>query len=182
MCLREQEKDNTDVSTLKIPICVVCAKSGILCPKCQEKLDKGEITQDDIEISRWFIEYESKNPQIKDCIIHKIVRVSGMLIVMISCTGKISRAFLAKISKQISEEKKMNIRVIEKTSSIKKLLEQIVTPARIIGINTIWLPDGSWESIIRIPKVDKKKMPLDANSIEEIMKKLTGEVIHIVFE
>jgi transcription antitermination factor NusA-like protein len=171
-----------DVSELKTLICIFCAKSGVLCPKCQEKLDKGEITQDDVEISRWFIEYENKNPQLKDCTLHKVVRVPEMLVVMISCIGKISRAFLMKISKQISEEKKMNVRIVEKTSSIKKLLEQILAPARVMGINTIWLPDGSWESIIRIPKVDRKKMPIDANSAEEIMKKLTGEIIHIVFE
>jgi len=89
---------------------------------------------------------------------------------------------LQKVSKQLSDERKISVRIIEKTSSIKRLLEQIVTPARVMGANTVWLPDGSWESTIRIPRADQRKMPLDQRSAEEAIRILTGEVIHIVFE
>lgn len=167
---------------MRTPICFFCAKSGVLCPKCQEKLDKGEITKADIEISKWFIEHETKNPQLKDYTIHKTVELPRMMIVMVSGGSGSNRAFLSKLSKQISEDKKIAVRVIEKSSSIKRLLEQIVVPARVIGANTVWLPDGSWESTIRIPRSDMKKMPIDAKSAEEAIKKLTGETIHIVFE
>lgn len=167
---------------MKTPVCLFCAKSGILCPKCQEKLEKGEISYDDVEVTKWFIEYESKNPQLKDCILQKTVNAGDLLIVMISCGGKISRALLNKISKQMSIDMKKDVRLIEKTSSIKRLMEQMVYPARVIGANTVWLPDGSWESIIRIPKIDKRKIPMDSKLIEETIKKLTGEMVHLVFE
>ncbi|MEM4214527.1 MAG: hypothetical protein QXZ28_05000, partial [Candidatus Methanomethylicaceae archaeon] len=167
---------------MRTPICFFCAKSGVLCPKCQEKLDRGEITEADIEISKWFIEHEAKNPQIKDYTIHKTVALPRMIIVMVSGGKGSNRAMLSKLSKQLSDEKKITVRIIEKSSSIKRLLEQIVVPARVIGANTVWLPDGSWESTIRIPRNDIKKMPIDARSAEEAIKKLTGETIHIVFE
>lgn len=166
---------------MKTPICFFCAKSGVLCPSCQEKLDKGEITEADVEVSKWFINYETKNPQLKDYAIHKTVKLPNMMIVMVS-GGSSNKALLAKISKQLSEEKKTNVRIIEKTSSIKRLLEQIVTPARVMGANTIWLPDGSWESTIKMPRSDLRKMPIDPRSAEEAIRILTGEVIHIVFE
>ncbi|MEM3040358.1 MAG: hypothetical protein QXO54_06105, partial [Candidatus Methanomethylicaceae archaeon] len=104
------------------------------------------------------------------------------IIVMVSGGKGSNRAMLSKLSKQLSDEKKITVRIIEKSSSIKRLLEQIVVPARVIGANTVWLPDGSWESTIRIPRSDIKKMPIDARSAEEAIKKLTGETIHIVFE
>lgn len=167
---------------MRAPICFFCAKSGVLCPKCQEKLDRGEITEDDIEVSKWFINHEAKNPQIKDYIIHKTVKLPRMIIIMVSGGGGASRVLLSKLSRQISEDKRIAARVIEKSSSIKRLLEQIVVPARVIGANTVWLPDGSWESTIRIPRSDVKKMPIDARSAEEAIKRLTGETIHIVFE
>jgi transcription antitermination factor NusA-like protein len=168
------------VSVLKTPICFFCAKSGVLCPKCQEKLDRGEISEADIEISKWFIEHEMKNPQIKDYTIHKTVELPRMIIVMVSGGKGSNRSLLSKLSKQ--KRKKIPVRIIEKNSSIKRLLEQIVVPARVIGANTVWLPDGSWESTIRIPRSDIKKMPIDARSAEEAIKKLTGETIHIIFE
>jgi transcription antitermination factor NusA-like protein len=167
---------------LKTPICFFCAKSGVLCPRCQEKLDKGEITEADVEVSKWLIDYEAKNPQLKNYVIHKTVKVPKMIIIMVSGGSGADRALLTKLSRQLSDEKRANVRIVEKTSSIKRLLEQIVTSARVMGANTVWLPDGSWESTIRIPKSDIRKMPLDPKSAEEAIRILSGEVVHIVFE
>jgi len=167
---------------LKTPICFFCAKSGVLCPRCQEKLDKGEVTEADVEVSKWFIDYEAKNPQLRDYVIHRTVKVPKMMIIMVSGGGVANRTLLTKLSRQLSDEKRTNVRIVEKTSSIKRLLEQIVTPARVMGANTVWLPDGSWESTIRMPRSDLRKMPLDLKSAEEAIKILAGEVIHIVFE
>ncbi|MDI9608952.1 MAG: transcription elongation factor NusA [Candidatus Verstraetearchaeota archaeon] len=165
---------------MKTPICYFCAKSGVLCPRCQEKLDKGEITQADVEVSKWFIDHEVKNPQLKDYSILRTVKLPNMVIVMVSGGG--NKALLSKVSKQLSDEKRTSVRIVEKTSSIKRLLEQIVTPARVMGANTVWLPDGSWESTIKMPKSDMRKMPIDPRSAEEAIRILTGEVIHIVFD
>jgi transcription antitermination factor NusA-like protein len=167
---------------LKTPICFFCAKSGVLCPRCQEKLDKGEVTEADVEVSKWFIDYEAKNPQLRDYVIHRTVKVPKMMIIMVSGGGGADRALLTKLSRQLSDEKRTNVRIVEKTSSIKRRLEQIVTPARVMGANTVWLPDGSWESTIRMPRSDMRKMPLDPKSAEEAIKILAGEIIHIVFE
>lgn len=167
---------------MKTPICFFCAKSGVLCPRCQEKLDKGEITEADVEVSKWLIDYEAKNPQLKNYVIHKTVKVPKMIIIMVSGGSGADRALLTKLSRQLSDEKRANVRIVEKTSSIKRLLEQIVTSARVMGANTVWLPDGSWESTIRIPKSDIRKMPLDPKSAEEAIRILSGEVVHIVFE
>ncbi|MEN3035582.1 MAG: transcription elongation factor NusA [Candidatus Methanosuratincola sp.] len=165
---------------MKTPICYFCAKSGVLCPRCQEKLDKGEITQADVEVSKWFIDLEAKNPQLKDYSILRTVKLPNMVIVMVS--GSSNKALLSKVSKQLSDEKRISVRIVEKTSSIKRLLEQIVTPARVMGANTVWLPDGSWESTIKMPKSDVRKMPIDPKSAVDAIRILTGEVIHIVFE
>ncbi|MDD1764536.1 MAG: hypothetical protein LUQ46_00785, partial [Candidatus Methanomethyliaceae archaeon] len=69
---------------MKTPICFFCAKSGVLCPRCQEKLDKGDVTEADVEVSKWFIDYEAKNPQLKDYVIHRTVKVPKMMIIMVS--------------------------------------------------------------------------------------------------
>jgi transcription antitermination factor NusA-like protein len=167
---------------LKTPICFFCAKSGVLCPRCQEKLDKGDVTEADVEVSKWFIDYEAKNPQLRNYVIHRTVKVPKMMIIMVSGGSGADRALLAKLSRQLSDEKRTNVRIVEKTSSIKRLLEQIVTPVRVMGVNTVWLPDGSWESTIRLPRSDTRKMPLDPKSAEEAIKILSGEITHIVFE
>lgn len=36
---------------MKSPICPFDAKSGVLCSKCESKLESGGITRDDVEVS-----------------------------------------------------------------------------------------------------------------------------------
>jgi len=43
----------------ELPVCVVCA-GGVLCSKCQKKMDKGEIAQFDIDLTRELLELEKK--------------------------------------------------------------------------------------------------------------------------
>jgi hypothetical protein len=57
-----------------------------------------------------------------------------------------------------------------------------VTPAALLGINTLWLPDGSLEKKVRIRLDDSKKLPADIRVLEEAVRSLTGERIRIVFE
>ena len=35
------------------PICEICAKTGVLCSGCEEKLRKGEITKLEVELSKF---------------------------------------------------------------------------------------------------------------------------------
>jgi len=167
---------------VRTPVCYFCAKTGVLCATCQDRLDRGEISDIDIEVSKWFIELENSIPQLKDCTVHKAVLGDGLLVILVSCSrGGSSKVLWNRVSKVLSERKKgVNVRVVEKTSSIKKLVEQIVAPVRVIGANTIWLPDGSWESTLKIPRSEVKRLPAEPRVIEQIVKEISGEVVKLV--
>jgi len=166
---------------VKTPVCYFCAKTGVLCATCQDRLDRGEISDIDVEVSKWFIELENSIPQLKDCTVHKAVLSKGLLVILVSCSKSSGgRVLWNRVSKALSEKKGVNVRIVEKTSSIKKLAEQIVTPARIIGANTIWLPDGSWESTLKIPRSEVRKLPAEPRVIEQVVKEISGEIIKLI--
>lgn len=166
---------------VKTPVCYFCAKTGVLCSTCQSKLDSGEVSDVDVEISKWFIELESSFPQLKECVVHKSVFSQGLLVVLVSCIKGFSNKILwSKIGRVLSEKVNANVRIVEKTSSIKKLAEQIVVPARIVSANTIWLPDGSWESTLKIPRSEVRRLPAEPKVIEQIVKEISGEIVHLV--
>jgi len=50
-----------------------CIKSGILCRKCQEKIEKGQITDLDLKIIRLLSDLEKENPTLQDVTYHKSV-------------------------------------------------------------------------------------------------------------
>ncbi|MCS7140053.1 MAG: hypothetical protein N3F04_03985 [Candidatus Nezhaarchaeota archaeon] len=164
---------------MQFPICYFCLKSGLLCKTCDEKLRKGEITKLDIEIAKWFMENESKYPQIKDCTFFKAVQRDNLLVILVGCKSKTLNIVWKKVGKALSEERGVNVRIIEKTSSLRGLLSQLLFPAKLITLNIIWLPDGSCESIVKIEPRDVKKLPADAKALEEVIQELLGETVYI---
>jgi transcription antitermination factor NusA-like protein len=84
-----------------------------------------------------------------------------------------------KVSRALSEERGKPVRIVEKTSSLKALLTQILSPARILSVNTVWLPDGSWESSVKVPISDLKRLPAEPGVLEALIKALTNEKVTI---
>lgn len=166
---------------MKIPICHFCAKSKILCPMCQDKLNKGEISQADIEISELLIEFEERYPHIRDVTLVKAVKPKPNVILALYISKDELRQVFNKISKEIQDKKGILLKFVKKTSSIRKIIDDIISPVKVVSINTIWLPDGSWESNIYISSRDKKKLPLPPKLIEKAVYDLINEKIHIMF-
>lgn len=165
---------------MNIPVCHFCLKSGFLCQSCSDKLKKGEVTQLDLEVIKSLLELESRFPQLRNCSFHKAVEVSDLIFVFVDCKKKVPRSVWRKISKTVSEERKKAIRIVEKTSSLKAFLTQVLFPARIASINTIWLPDGSWESSVAVPAADFKRLPADPKVLETLIRDVISEKVTIV--
>ena len=60
-----------------------CVKSGILCRKCQEKIEKGQITDLDLKIIRLLTELEKENPALQDVTYHKAVEAENNVVILV---------------------------------------------------------------------------------------------------
>jgi transcription antitermination factor NusA-like protein len=168
---------------MKTPICTIDIKSGFLCGRCQDKLEKGLITQLDIDMAKELLSLEDKNPSLKDVEFKRAVDTGQMVIVIVG-QGNLPEALTSKgnVIKELEKRLSKKIRVIEENSNIRRTIEDMVTPAAVLGINTLWLPDGSLEKKVRLSANDSKKLPADIQVLEEAVKSLTRERIRIVFE
>jgi len=168
---------------LKVPICSFCLKSGIYCSTCREKIEKGEVTPLDLEIAKQLLELENRFPNLKDAEFRRSVETNNLVIIVVG-PGDISHFIgpKGKIVKILSDRLKKKIRVIEGDSSTKKTIEDILSPVSVLGVNTIWLPDGTLEKKVRIRKSDIRRLPTSVSTLEEVVHKLTNEKVRIVFE
>jgi len=166
-----------------MPICTIDIRSGFLCSRCQDKLDKGLITQLDIDIAKELLSLEDKFPRLKEIEFKRAVDAGSMVIIIVG-RGNSSEVFGSKsrVVKELEKRFNKKFRVLEENSSIRRTIEDMVTPAALLGINTLWLPDGSLEKKVRLSLSDSKKLPAGIQVIEETIKALTGEKIRIVFE
>ncbi len=155
----------------------------MLCPKCQSLLDKGIISQLDVDLMHELLRIEEEDVgNLKKVIYHNALKVDDVILVFITGLNMLSDSELRKIYSRLDKAGFKNVRFIEKTRDLKTLIQSIVSPARVLGVNIVWFPDGSSEYSVRIPSRDARKMPYSPKLVEDMIRRITGENIRIVFE
>ena len=166
-----------------MPICKICAKTGVLCNSCETKLEEGEISQLDIDLSNFLMDLEGRFSGLKDAHFYKTIEFETVLIILVG-RGEIA-SFIGprgKLIKMLQEKFGKNIRIIEKVSDLKKTIEDLIVPAELLGMNKIYLPTGETESKARLKLGDQNRLPADIDILEEVIYRLTNERIRIAFE
>lgn len=168
---------------MKVPICSFCLKSGMYCSTCREKIERGEVSPLDLEVAKNLLELESRFPNLKDAEFRGAIETNNLIIIVVG-TGEISNFIgpKGKVVKILSDALRKRVRVIEGTSSTKKTIEDLLSPIGVLGVNTIWLPDGTLEKKVRVKKSDSRRLPTSVSNLEDVVYKITNEKIRIVFE
>lgn len=167
---------------MKGPFCNFCLQTGILCGKCQSIIDSGELTNVDISVAMALNKLEQRYNDIKDITFFRAVEVGSLIIVLVGENDlSVILGNRGKIIKELEQNLKKKIRVLETSSSTGKMVEDLLAPAEIAGINTIWLPDGTKVKKVRV-RGQRGKLPASVDTLEDVVQKLTDEPIRIVFE
>ncbi|MBU7014726.1 MAG: KH domain-containing protein [Theionarchaea archaeon] len=167
---------------MKAPICEICLKSGILCLGCEEKLRKGTITDLDVKISILLYQLEQEH-HIRDISFVKAVE-SRSIIVIIVGKGEIGNLIGkgGKTVKFLQRSLRKKIRIIEDTDDVRKIIQDLLHPARVMGMNILYMPSGETKHKVRVPREDERRIPTTVQSAEEILSKLTDLNIQVTFE
>jgi transcription antitermination factor NusA-like protein len=153
------------MDTMKnLPVCKTCV-GGTLCNQCQEKFDKGLISQFDIDLAKDFLELEQKFPDLKKLSFYNAVDTGNIVFLVVG--GGQKEKFTKEILKEVKDSYELKaIQLIEKGPD-KEMLEQIIAPAKLFGINRIYIPTGDTEYRVVISKEDKDKIKIPLNLLEK---------------
>jgi len=168
---------------LELPFCEICLKTGMLCPGCTEKIKDGELNDTDLEIAKELYRLAQENKGLKEVKFKRSIKVSNLIIILIEA-GEIG-SIIGKggnVIRVLSKKLNKKIRVIEESKDIKKVASDLLYPAKVHGINIVYLPDGSILKRLRLGKEFEKKLPITTKSVKEILLLITGENVDIVFE
>ena len=165
---------------MKIPLDYICVKSGILCPRCQFLVDSGQVKEFEVEVMRALIELEESSVKfLKDAEYHKSYREDNILVVVLSFKKKIPPHELGKLSRALSNKLNIRVKVVPKSKDVRQLATLVLHPARILGINTVWLPDGSTHYVIRVPRSDFRIISHTREVYEKILSEIIGQEVEI---
>lgn len=165
---------------MRIPLDYICVKTGVLCPRCRRLVESGAVSEFEIDIMRHLIEFEN-DPEYKSFLNNltyvKAYKISDMIVIIADYPLKTDPKIIQKLSKALGDKLGSKIRIISNSlrRDIKSIVSQLIFPARIQGVNIIWLPDGSQQYIVRIPKTDLRYMPTSSENIEKLLQIIIGD-------
>jgi transcription antitermination factor NusA-like protein len=160
-----------------------CVKSGILCRKCEEKVEKGQVSELDLKVIQRIVELEKSNPVLQGVTYHRAVEADGVMAVLVD--KKDMPKLLgggAKFVKDLGETFGTRVKLISYGGDDREFLEDLFSPLSILTINTVWLPDGSTETKVILTGREPRKMPVDLNNVRKIAQELKGMTLRVEFE
>ncbi|MEM0075519.1 MAG: transcription elongation factor NusA [Nitrososphaerota archaeon] len=167
---------------MKLPICSFDAKIGVLCPKCELKLRNGELTRTDVDISFMLAKLVGKLPLLDKITLKRALEVDGEIVLLLG-QGDISLirsnpGFVEELQTALGRR----VWLTEGESDDRKFIESLIFPARVMTMNTVWLPDGSKIMKVNIPGRRTSKFPIDLEKVKRIVKETRGIDLVVRFE
>ncbi len=160
-----------------------CVKSGILCRRCEEKLEKGLVSELDLKVIQRMVELEKDNPVLQDVTYHRSVEADGMIAVLVD-KKDLPRLLGggAKIVKDLGDTFGKRVKLISYGGDDREFLEDLFSPMSILTINTIWIPDGSTETKVILTGRQPRNMPVDLDKVRKIAHEIKGMTLRVEFE
>jgi len=155
-------------------VCEFDLRSGALCPSCQRKLERGEVTRLDIDVLTALI--DQRYQFLSNAEYAGSIRLRNKIFVALRNLEASSQE-AAELSLQLSRRLKSLVRVLRDNRSFTDFLAEVLSPAKILAINVVWLPDGTEETIITVDDISKLQFPVE--DIIEVTRALKGRVIRI---
>jgi transcription antitermination factor NusA-like protein len=161
---------------MRLPVCNFDLESDMLCTSCQAKLDRGEITSFDIEFSKWLLEREKDHPNIENLTLQRATRIEGRLILVVKKKEK--DLFLAEEA-LVNEltEKFGEVMVVEGPPKLRRVVREFIHPASEVGVNSLYLPDGSKENIVMLREEDRERIQYSNADLRMIVSGIMGESV-----
>jgi len=166
---------------MQTPICDKCLESKNLCISCQEKLKNNEITKKEIDVLRHIYKLSNKTRSLKHIKIVKVIDCGVLLII----TGRGDVAKLVgkagSIVKLIAKKFKKSIRILEEAPNFRDFIEELITPANVKGINTLYR-DNEEIFRVRVPEIQRKHLIMSPENFSYVISDFYDKKAEIVFE
>lgn len=152
---------------MRLPICIFDAKTGVLCPKCESRLKNGELSKIDVESSIKLIKLSNKNQDIDKLNLIGSQKIDEDYVLILKDSNVSHINWNDKLISLIEKEFNGKVWFVEANSSVRKILENLFFPIRILKTNMIWLPDGNQVTQVTIESKDYEKF---FSKIEKVKK------------
>ena len=166
---------------MRLPVCNFDLESDMLCTNCQARLNRGELTHFDIEFSKWMLEKEKEYPNLVDFTLQRAAKAGNRLILVVKKRSKelilSEEALVSEMTEQFGEPL-----IVEGPTKLRRIIREFIHPANEVGVNSLYLPDGSKESIVKLRSEDKDRIAYSTDELRLIVSAVMGESVLFEFQ
>jgi hypothetical protein len=166
---------------MRLPVCNFDLESDMLCPNCQARLDRGEISQFDIEFSKLMLEKEKEYPNLDNLTLLRATRVGNRLILVVK---KKNKGILLSEEQLVQELKDQygELIVVEGPVKLRTVVREFIYPAIEVGVNSLYSPDGTKESIVILREEDRERIEFSNEELRRIVSAIMGESVLFAYQ
>ena len=176
---------------LKIPLDRICVKTGVLCPSCQFKVEKGIVKEFEVDIMRALLELEEEMKELKEAEYIKSYDLGDLILVILKVprgydTNEVAKKIRQALSKKLDlVGKRLRVVLVSDIRDPRKdpsrVAAQLLAPLTVTGINIVWLPNG--EEKYRIRAIgNPNRLIAPKEKLEELLSDLLGKKVEIEIE
>lgn len=166
---------------MKLPVCNFDLESDMLCTNCQARLERGDLKHFDIEFSKWMLEKDKDYPSLTDFTLLRAARVGEKIVLVVKKRGRdlilAEEALVSEITEHFGEPI-----IVEGPVKLRRVVREFIHPANEVGVNSLYLPDGSKESIVMLNSDDKERISYTIEELRLIVSAVMGESVLFEFQ
>jgi len=166
---------------LETKLCHFCLKTGVLCPRCEEKVRSGEVSQAYMKVAKMLLDLEEKGlTPLQDATLLDVAEIRDTLVLVFK-RGDLTRLGPARrrLARALENELGKRVHMVEGDVDERTFLEQLFAPATLVTINRIWLPDDS----VEVKVILRGRRPwADVKTLTEIARELRDMSLRVEFE
>ena len=160
--------------TLKLPICNFDAKTGILCAKCEERLQRGEISKADVEASKALAKLADHAQGLSRATLKRAWETRGSYVLEFEQGDLPALRSIPDLAEELEKSLGGRAWVVGAGGNERKFLEDVFFPARVLTVNTVWLPDGRKRTKVIVPRRRSERRFGDFDKLREAVREARG--------
>lgn len=165
---------------MKVPVCEICLKSGILCRSCSEKVKNGAVSETEVKVAGLLLKLSEDKKMLNDVTLVKVGE-SPQMVVIVCGKGDAAKFIGAggQTVKRVEKELGKRVMIVEEASDIKEFVTNLLKPVPVVSINTLY---KNGEEMLKVVTSKKHRQRISSQYFNDVMKVLYGKDAEIADE
>ena len=158
----------------KLPVCYFDARTGMLCANCEARLRKGEITQSDVEAAKAVAQLSDRVPELAKVTLRRAFEANGSYVLEFDQADIPALRSSSLLQSELEGVLKGKVWLVGAGGNDRRFLEDVFFPARVLTVNTVWLPDGEKKTKVIVPARRSERRIGDFDKLRQAVKQARG--------